>query len=91
MVEHTESTLRTKLAQEKANLAQLQEVRPIDFAIAQSELKQAQIQVEQYKAELDNTNVRVPIAGQILRINTRVGEQVNVQQGIAELRQTKNI
>ncbi|MBE9048235.1 HlyD family efflux transporter periplasmic adaptor subunit [Pleurocapsales cyanobacterium LEGE 10410] len=90
-LEHTESTLQAKLAQEKANLAQLQEVRPIDVAIAQAELKQAQIQVEQYKAELDNTNVRVPVAGQILRINTRVGEQVNVQQGIAELGQTKQI
>ena len=90
-LEHTESTLQAKLAQEKANLAQLQEVRPIDVAIAQAELKQAQIQVEQYKAELDNTNVRVPVAGQILRINTRVGEQVNVRQGIAELGQTKQI
>ena len=90
-LEHTESTLQAKLAQEKANLDRLQEVRPIDVAIAQSELKQAQIQVEQHKAELDNTNVRVPVAGQILRINTRVGEQVNVQQGIAELGQTKQI
>ena len=90
-LEHTKSTLQAKLAQEKANLAQLQEVRPIDVAIAQAELKQARIQVEQHKAELDNTNVRVPVAGQILRINTRVGEQVNVSQGIAELGQTKQI
>ena len=90
-LEHTKSTLQAKLAQERANLSKLQEVRPIDVAIAQAELKQAQIQVEQFKAELDNTNVRVPVAGQILRINTRVGEQVNVQQGIAELGQTKKI
>ena len=90
-LENTKSTLQAKLAQAQANLAKLQEVRPIDVAIAKAELKQAQIQVEQYKAELDNTNVRVPVAGQILRINTRVGEQVNVQQGIAELGQTKQI
>ena len=90
-LEHTESTLQAKLAQAQANLARLQEVRPVDVAIAQAELKQAQIQVEQYKAELDNTNVRVPVAGRILRINTRVGEQVNVSQGIAELGQTKQI
>ena len=87
-LEQTQSTLMAKLAQERANLDKLKEVRPIDISIGQAELKQAQIQVEQRKAELENTLVRVPVAGQILRINTRVGEQVNTQEGIAELGQT---
>jgi HlyD family secretion protein len=88
---NTTSTLKAQIARENANLARLQEVRPVDVEIAQAELEQALIQVEQRRAELDDTLVRVPIAGQILKINTRVGERVDVEQGIAELGQTKQM
>ncbi|MBD3883733.1 HlyD family efflux transporter periplasmic adaptor subunit [Phormidium tenue FACHB-886] len=88
---NTTSTLKAQLEREQANLAMLQEVRPVDIAIAQAELEQALIQVEQRKAELDDKLVRVPMAGQILRINTRIGEQVNTQQGIAELGKTNQM
>lgn len=90
-LENTTSTLQALSTKERANLQRLQEVRPVDVEIAKAELEQAQIQVEQRKAELDDTQVRVPVAGQILRLNTRVGEQVNTQQGIAELGQTKQM
>ncbi|MBH8552632.1 efflux RND transporter periplasmic adaptor subunit [Nostocaceae cyanobacterium CENA357] len=90
-LENTTSTLAAQLAKETANLKRLQEVRPVDVEIAKAELQQAQIQVEQSKAQLEDTQVRVPVAGQILRINTRVGEQVNTQEGIAELGQTKQM
>jgi HlyD family secretion protein len=86
-----QATLQAQIAKEQANLERLQEVRPVDIDIAQAELEQAMIQVEQRRAELTDTEVRVPIAGQILRINTRVGEQVNTQEGIAELGQTKQM
>ena len=90
-LKNTKFTLKAQIDVEKANLQKLLEVRPIDVKIAKAELEQALIQVEQRKAELDDSQVRVPIAGQILRINTRVGEQVNTQQGIAELGQTKQM
>lgn len=90
-LENTTSTVEAQLAKEKANLKRLQEVRPVDIEIAKAELQQAQIQVERSKAEQEDKQVRVPIGGQILRINTRVGEQVNTQQGIAELGQTKQM
>ncbi|WP_414587189.1 HlyD family efflux transporter periplasmic adaptor subunit [Scytonema sp. PCC 10023] len=90
-LENTKTTLQAQLAKERANLAKLQEVRPVDVEIAKAELEQALIQVEQRKAELDNTQVRVPISGQILRINTRVGELVSTQQGIAELGRTNQM
>ncbi|MUH01018.1 HlyD family efflux transporter periplasmic adaptor subunit [Scytonema sp. UIC 10036] len=90
-LENTTTTLQAQLEKEQANLKKLQEVRPVDVEIAKAELEQALIQVEQRKAELDNTLVRVPIAGQILRINTRVGEQVNTQEGIAELGKTNQM
>ncbi|BAT53534.1 hypothetical protein NOS3756_24950 [Nostoc sp. NIES-3756] len=90
-LDNTTSTLEALLNKENANLQRLKEVRPVDIEIAKAELQQAQIQVEQRKAELEDTQVRVPLAGQILRINTRVGEQVNTQEGIAELGQTKQM
>jgi HlyD family secretion protein len=88
---NTQATLQAQIAKEQANLERLQEVRPVDIDIATAELEQALIQVEQRRAELTDTEVRVPIAGQILRINTRVGEQVNTQEGIAELGQTRQM
>ncbi len=90
-LENTTSTLAAQLTKEKANLKRLQEIRPVDIQIAQAQLQQAQIQVERSKAEQEDKQVRVPTPGQILRINTRVGEQVNTQQGIAELGQTKQM
>ncbi len=90
-LDNTISTVQAQLAKEKANLKRLQEVRPVDIEIAKAELEQAQIQVEQQKAQLEDSQVRVPVAGQILRLNTRVGEQVNTQEGIAELGQTKQM
>lgn len=90
-LDYTTSTLTAQLAKENANLKRLQEVRPVDVEIASRELEQAQIRVEQQKAALDDTLVRVPIAGQILRINTRVGEQVNQEAGIAELGRTNQM
>ncbi|BDA72452.1 hypothetical protein CAL7716_066180 [Calothrix sp. PCC 7716] len=90
-LDYTTSTLQAQLAKENANLKRLREVRPVDIEIASRELEQAQIRVEQQKAVLDDTLVRVPIAGQILRINTRVGEQVNQEAGIAELGRTNQM
>ena len=90
-LENTKSTLEAQLMKERANLKRLKEVRPVDVQIARAELEQASIQVQQRKAELDDTQARAPVTGQILRINTRVGEQVNTEEGIAELGQTKQM
>lgn len=85
---NTLQTLQEQISQEQNRLATFREVRPTDVRVAQAELERAQIAVEQRRADLEDTQVRVPIAGQILRINTRVGEQVNTQEGIVELGQT---
>lgn len=87
-LDNTVQTLQEQINQEQKNLAKLQEVRPVDIRVAQAELERALIAVKQKKADLEDTKVRVPLSGQILRINTRVGEQVNTQQGIVELGQT---
>jgi HlyD family secretion protein len=82
------TTLQAEIRAETAKLAELKEVRPTDVAIAQAQLDKAKILVEQRLANLRDAEVRVPVAGQILKINTRVGEQVNISQGIVELAQT---
>ena len=87
-LENSRQTLQQQITQASAKLAQLAEVRPVDVRVAEAELERALIAVEQRRADLEDTRVRVPVAGQILRINTRVGEQVNTQQGIVELGQT---
>jgi HlyD family secretion protein len=85
---NTQQTLKQEIAQERENLARLQEIRPVDVRVAEIELERAIIAVEQRKADLEDTKVKVPISGQILRINTRVGEQVNTEEGIVELGRT---
>ena len=85
---NTLETLEQQISQERNNLVQLREVRPVDLRVAQAELDRALIMVEQRQADLEDTQVRVPVTGQILRINTRVGEQVNTQEGIVELGRT---
>ena len=86
--EETETTLSAQIAEEKARLTELSQVLPEAIEIAAAQLEQAQIQVSQSQADLDDVLVRAPVAGQVLKINTRVGEQVNTQQGIVELAQT---
>jgi HlyD family secretion protein len=84
----TIQTLNAEIDRERAKLAELREVRPNDVRLAQAQLEKAQIAVEQKQAALRDSQVRVPVAGQILKINTRIGEQVNTSQGIVELAQT---
>ncbi len=87
-LQQTLATLQAAIDKAQAELVALTEVRPVDLKIAQANLEKAQIEVEQRRADLEDVRVRAPIAGQILRINTRVGEQVNTAQGIVELART---
>ncbi len=90
-LENTVSTLQEQIAQEEAMLDKLREVRPVDLAEAQAELDYAIARVKRIESELEDYYVRVPINGQILKINTRVGEQVNTTQGIVELGRTEQM
>jgi HlyD family secretion protein len=81
-------TLSAEIAQEKSKLAELKEIRPIDIEIAQAQLEKARIAVKERKARLKDVQVRAPVAGQILKINSRIGEQVSTTQGIVELAKT---
>lgn len=90
-LENTVSTLQEQILQEKATLNKLMEVRPVDVRVAQAEVNYAQTQVAKAKADLEDIYVRVPVAGRILKINTRIGEQVNTSLGIVELGRTNQM
>jgi len=88
---NTIDTLQKQIEQESSVLNQLREVRPVDISEAQAELDYAIAQVKQIESELEDYYVRVPIDGQILKINTLVGEQVDTSQGIVELGRTSRM
>jgi HlyD family secretion protein len=90
-LQQTVTTLEASIRQEEAVLENLKQIRPVDVEIAQAQLEKAQVAVAQRRADLDDVRVRAPVAGQILRINTQIGEQVNTAQGIVELAGTQQM
>ncbi len=86
--ENTVATLQEAIARERAMLDKLREVRPVDLAEAVAEVDYAIAKVKRIESELEDYYVRVPIDGQILKINTLVGEQVDTREGIVELGRT---
>lgn len=90
-LDNTLLTLEKQITQEEKQLATLKEVRPVDVEIAEAELAMAKVAVAQAKADLEDTKVKVPVAGRILRINTHVGERVDLEKGIIELGQTREM
>jgi HlyD family secretion protein len=88
---NTTSTLQQQIQTEKAMLQKLKEVRPVDVQVVQAQVQRAIAQINRIQAELDDFYVRAPIAGQVLKINTRIGEQVNTVQGIVELGRTNQM
>lgn len=86
--DNTIVTLYEQFQEEQARLSSLMQIRPVDIQLAQAEVNYALTQLEKAKAELGDYYVRVPVSGQILRINTQVGEQVDPDEGIVDLGQT---
>lgn len=72
----TEATLLKQLSEGKATLAEIEEVRPVDVAVAKAELEEAKAAVQQAQADLDRAYIRAPENGQILKIHTRPGETI---------------
>ncbi len=58
--------------------------RDQDHLLLQGQLQEAQAELVKEEADLDNTELRSPMAGTVLRINARVGERPG-DKGILEL------
>lgn len=77
-----------QIVEAQANLTRIAEVRPIDIQAAQAEVQSAIATQNRAQTELDRAYIRTPSAGEILKINTRIGEKVT-DKGIVDLAQTE--
>ncbi|MEM7760347.1 MAG: ABC exporter membrane fusion protein [Cyanobacteria bacterium P01_A01_bin.40] len=86
-----ESSQQKQIAEAKATLDKIAEVRPVDVAIADAEVRQAQAAVKTAQAELDRSYIKSPQAGRVIKILTRPGEVVSSNEGIARIGQTSEM
>ncbi|MGK7896642.1 MAG: efflux RND transporter periplasmic adaptor subunit, partial [Xenococcus sp. (in: cyanobacteria)] len=86
-LQRTINTIQQQQTEAQATLNQIAEIRPVDLVLAEAELEDATVGVQQAQAELDLASVRSPSDGQILKIHTWPGEIIS-DRGIVELGQT---
>jgi len=85
--DRTQRTLTAQIQKARATLSQTAEVRPTDIRTAQAEVDRAIAAVKRIQVELNQSYVRAPKAGRVLKINTQAGEIVS-NNGIVELAAT---
>ena len=90
ILDRTAETGTTQIDEAQSNLDRISEVRPVDITLAQAEVNHAIATLKRTETELDRAYIRAPIAGQILKIHTRVGEKQH-PKGIMELAQTNTM
>jgi HlyD family secretion protein len=88
--DRTNNTLKAQLAEAKANLNRIAEIRPVDVKAAQTEVDSAIAALKRSKTDLSQVYIRAPIDSQILKIQTRSGEKIG-EEGIVELAQTDSM
>jgi HlyD family secretion protein len=89
-LERTKATGIQQIQQAEATLNQVSEVRPVDLQIAQAEVDNAVANLQQAQTNLNQVYIKSPITGQIIKINTRVGEKIG-DSGLVELAQNNNM
>ncbi|MGL5940961.1 MAG: ABC exporter membrane fusion protein [Waterburya sp.] len=86
-----ESGQQEQLAEAKATLNKIAEVRPVDIAVAEAEVREAKAAVQTAQAELDQAYIKSPQAGTVIKIMTRPGEVVASDEGIVRIGQTSQM
>ncbi|WP_373525591.1 HlyD family efflux transporter periplasmic adaptor subunit [Nostoc sp.] len=86
----TNATGSKQVSEAKATLTSIAEVRPVDIAAAKTEVENALATLKHIQTELAGAYIKAPIAGQIIKIHTRVGEKIS-DSGIADLAQTNQM
>ncbi len=85
-----QGTLPQQIKEAQATLNRIREVRPVDIRVAQAELERSDAALRQAKINVEQSYVRAPIDGQILKIRARRGETIR-DTGIADFGQTSQM
>lgn len=91
MLDNQRETLIAQIDEAQARLDRLDEVPGGNIEVSQAQLLLAKSQYDSVEASLEDYYVRAPIDGQILSINSQVGEQVSTDQGVVDLAQTEQM
>lgn len=91
LTQERNASIRSQLQTAQAILARIREVRPVKIKEAQAQVNLAQTQKQQAKEALKLTELRSPIAAQVLKIHAHGGEAVDSKIGVMELGQTQRM
>lgn len=80
-----------QLKQSQGLLSSVSEVRPTDIQLAEAQLQTALVNVKRAEVDLDLAQVRAPIDGQVIKINTKTGEVVSIENGVIDLGNTNQM
>ncbi len=80
-----------QLSQSQGTLSSVREVRPTDVQFAEAQLQTAILNIEKAQVDLDLSQVRAPTNGQVIKINTKVGEVVSSTNGVIDLGNTSQM
>ena len=80
------STGSKQVTEARGTLSSIAEVRGVDVQAAQMEVENAVAAMKRAQTDLDQAYIKAPMAGQIIKIHTRVGEKIS-DDGIADLAQ----
>jgi HlyD family secretion protein len=80
-----------QLKQSEGLLTSVREVRPTDIQFAEAQLQTAIVNVKKAEVDLDLAQVRAPIDGQVLKINSKTGEVVSQTNGVMDLGNTSQM
>lgn len=83
-------TLQAEINEARATLNRIAEIRPTDVKAAQAEVDNANAALRQAQTNLEQAYIKAPMAGQILKIHTRIGEKIS-DSGIADFGQTSQM
>lgn len=83
----TIATLQRQIDEEREKLNRLLVVSPLNVQVAQAQVTNAIALMRKAQAELQQSYVKAPSSGEILKIHTKSGEMMGVN-GIAEIGQT---
>ncbi|MDB9481672.1 HlyD family efflux transporter periplasmic adaptor subunit [Dolichospermum circinale CS-537/05] len=83
----TIATLQRQIDEEREKLNRLLVVSPLNVQVAQAQVTNAFALMRKAQAELQQSYVKAPSSGEILKIHTKSGEMMGVN-GIAEIGQT---